>query len=92
MDSRNKFNLDYADNPDLKEYFQRKKVGDKCRVEVEIQLEEISPDGAVATIEEIVLPDDADKPNVKPNHETPIAVIVMGGKGKAKKGQDYEAA
>lgn len=90
MDSKNSFRIDFADNPELKEYFQRKSSGDTCRLEIEVQVNEVTQDGIEATIEEIVLPDDADQKKVKASTEKPIAMIVMAGKGKAK--EEYQAA
>lgn len=92
MDSKNYLRLDFADNPEIKEYFQKKAANDRCRLEIEVQVVDVSQDGMDATVEEIVLPDDAKESKVKPGHDTPISVkIVLAGKGKEKE-KVYEAA
>lgn len=53
MNQVNKVTLDFRDNPELKEAFAGKQPGDKCKFTVELQINEISDDGLVGTVEEI---------------------------------------
>lgn len=104
MNAKNHFNIDFEDNPELKDFLSRQKVGATVRFEVEVQIDDLQPGNMEGTINEIVLPDDESEPKDEakgnPSSTQPI-MIIMGGSSKSatkaktaqsKSPQDYQAA
>lgn len=88
MQMRNKVTLDYKDNPELRAAFQGKAVGDKCTLEVELQVDELTEEGLVGTIESITPegyepPSSDDTVEIEPESDEPVTMVI-GSKGKKK--------
>lgn len=76
--------IDYSRNPELAEVFSRKKPGDKCRMEVEFQVNEIDPNGVKGSINEISphgyeASGSKDK-DITPQTDEPVAIVISAHK------------
>jgi len=88
---KNGFELDYANNPDLRSLFDSKAVGDECKLEVTIQINEKDENMVKGTIKEIVSEEyggpDGDegsdgKKTVEADAKEPVLMIMAGGSGE----------
>lgn len=82
--------IDFSRNPELAEVFSRKKPGDKCRMEVEFQVNELDVNYVRGTINEIsphgYEPTSPDKSkDIVPETDEPVAITMKAHKGKGGK-------
>ena len=80
--------ISYAQNPDLKEVFQRWEVGKSYKLEIDFQLMSKDDQGAEGSINEVGVNDGADgKPTeIEPDSNEPVMIVLMAQKhGKSKK-------
>src|SRR5690242_13875591 len=99
MDMQNKVTLDYRDNPELRDAFAGKQVGDKCKLTVEIQIDEMNDEGVVGTVESMTPdgyePNDEnatdktsdEKGSITPDESSPV-MMVLSKKAGNKAGQE----
>ena len=92
----NKVTFDFKSNPALRDAFAQKRPGDKCKGTLSFQVDEITEEGLVGTLEEFK--PDGYKPNtaqssadvdkdgtVRPNAVTePVMLVVAGKRNKSK--------
>ena len=71
---KNKFNLDFKDNPDLAKAFAEVRPGDKVSLEIELQVDSIDENGMVGSIESITAEGEDE---VETSPANPIAMTVM---------------
>lgn len=88
MTTLDKLHLSWDQNPSVREALGDKKLGDKCTIELHLQVDDINPDGADFTIEAAVPEgyelseneDDASSPGTIPNDATPVGMVVKSRK------------
>lgn len=88
---QNTFTLDFRDNPELKNAFATKKVGEKCTFTVTAQIDDMDDEKVTGTIEEIE-PEGYEDPNaekgqegkVSPDSDSPVMLVMRMGKSGAK--------
>jgi hypothetical protein len=91
---KNEIRLDFADNPAVRNLFGRHKAGDKTKLVLRLQINNVTEQGVDGTIESLASGDDIDLEDddetdetepqpkkVAPDADEPIAVLVSGGKG-----------
>lgn len=89
----NRVSLNFEDNPDLRDALAGKKAGDKCKLTLDVQLDEIDDKGVTASVEAAVpegyaKAEGEGKSRTKDEDEddypavTPVAIVM--GKGKKK--------
>jgi hypothetical protein len=79
---RNKITWDFASSPDLKALFSGWEVGKEYSLNVKFQLDELTPDGASCTIQEITSeePDAEGEPtSVEPDASEPVMAVMSAG-------------
>lgn len=80
MTSLNSIRLDMGNNPELKDIFMRKKIGDSCKFEIELKIEELSAEAVAGSIKSIKPQGYVDphgkKEKIEPDTATPISVVV----------------
>lgn len=82
---KNKISFDFANSPELKALFQGWDVGKSYTLEVKFQLDELTNDGAVCTVQEITSPEPgAEETEVKPDMEHPVMAVFSAGPAGAK--------
>ncbi len=75
--------INFSKSPELKELFTQKKVGDKCSFEVEMQVNEITPDEASGSIEKITFEShDEEEKEVEPDAKEPAMIEMKIGDEK----------
>lgn len=81
MESSSRIIVDYKDNPDLREIFSRKELGDTCELKMRIQVNEKSLDGAEGYIESITplgySTQSGPPKSIKPSRSEPVMVKMM---------------
>lgn len=78
VEAANQILIDLADNPDLREIFSRKDVGDKCRLTLNLQLMSKTPETVTLAIEKIITdPSDYHTDEATPTLKEPI-MATMG--------------
>lgn len=90
MQSPDRLHLSWDQNPSVREALGDKKPGEKCTIELRLQVDAVNPDGADFTIEaavpegyEIAKDDDnAAAPGSMPDDATPLGVVVRMQKAK----------
>jgi hypothetical protein len=86
----NRVSLNYEDNPDLKDALAGKKVGDPCKLTLDVTLDDIGEGGITASVNAAVpegyaKDDEEKKPTVEIEAEvTPVDVVISGKKAKGK--------
>lgn len=93
MQMRNKVHFDFKDNPKLRDTFSGKQVGDRCTLEVELQVDELTEEGLVGTVKSITPegyePHSADdEEEISPASDEPVLMVIGGKSGvnlRAKK-------
>lgn len=86
VETANTLTIDFQDNPDLREIFGKKEVGDKCKLTIEVQLMSRYPEGVQCAIEKVITEDYGygEKEAVADEKE-PIQ-MVMRNKGRKNRG------
>jgi hypothetical protein len=84
---RNKITWDFANSPDLKALFAGWSVGETYSLNVKFQLDELTPDGASCTIQEITSEEkdaDGEPKTVEPDTSSPVMAVMSAGPSGAK--------
>lgn len=79
----NKFRIDFADNKDAAQIFAQKTPGEKCKLTIELQVNEVNEHFADATIDTITYHEhskDKEEKEVKPDRESPVMIVMGAGK------------
>lgn len=99
MDTPDKLTLTTKDNPELAALFANKQPGDKCKLELEVQLDEKTPDGVTCSVDSAApveySAEEEGEPGNTPEEESaegegtkepaPVMIAMMGKmKGKPK--------
>lgn len=87
MTSKKSIQLDYQDNPELRDLFARKETGDKCTLIVELQLDRRDANGMEGTILEIRPSEDYSKEGESEESED-TSSDEKSSSGKKKRGMD----
>lgn len=82
MDAASRVIIDYRDNPDLREIFSRKELGESCDLKLRMQVNQKSTDGAEGIIESITpggyyTGSDNPPKKVKPSVNEPVMMKMM---------------
>lgn len=81
---KNGFELDYANNPELRSLFDSKSVGEQCSLTVKIQINEKDENRVKGSIVEIVSEDygaDGESKSVEADAEEPVMMVMVPGAG-----------
>lgn len=79
VESPNLLTLDYQDAPELREIFQHKDTGDKCKLTMVLQVNSKYPEGVQCSIEKIITEagDYGDEDNeVEPDNAHPVMATI----------------
>jgi len=78
---RNKITWDFANSPDLKALFKSWSIGESYSLNVKFQLDELTNDGAVCTVQEITSqePEKDEPTEVTPDQEHPVMAVFSAG-------------
>lgn len=88
--SKNKFRLEYADNPDLKSALGGLSSGDDCSIELKLQVVSNDDTGLEGNIEEITYDTPGDSKDggsdtVEPSAEEPVLAVILKRSDTSKK-------
>jgi hypothetical protein len=72
--STNEIHLDFANNEALAAIFAHKAPGDKCTVEITLQIKEINEKRAIGSIEKVVSDYEDEEKSAKPSPEAPMMI------------------
>lgn len=77
VESSNTLTIDFQDNPDLREIFGTKEVGEKCTLTVKIQVMSKYPEGVQCAIEKVITDDYGDgEKEAKADEKEPILMTI----------------
>ena len=78
---RNKITFDFSNSPDLKSLFSGWEVSNSYELTVKFQLDELTNDGAVCTVQEITSqePEKDEPTEVTPDQEHPVMAVFSAG-------------
>lgn len=82
----NRIEVDYTNNPPLKDLFAHKRAGDACELKMKLKLVSADENGAILEIKKIIAPESYDKGDpdeddgVKPDSDEPAMIVMRGGK------------
>lgn len=91
MEAASKVIIDYRDNPDLREIFSRKELGETCDLKLRLLVSQKSTDGAEGVIESITpggYYTESDNPpkKVRPSSNEPVMMKMMPQRSPAEDG------
>ena len=90
---RNSLQVDYQSSPELRALFNSWSVGEKYRLEIEVQLDSMDENGAMCSIQEIVDRSEGSGKNDSGDEETeiepdatksPVMMVMSAGKNGEK--------
>jgi hypothetical protein len=84
---KNTFEVDFANNEELRAAFNSWEVGKTYELKVSLQLDEKDENRATCTIKEVVLPesaDDGEEKEVEPSGDEPVMMVMVAGQKGGK--------
>ncbi len=77
---RNLLTVDFANNQDLKALMQSWAVGEEYDLKMKLQLNELTPDGAVFSIKEVTSEEQKEQDkDIEPDAKSPVMMVMTAG-------------